>query len=168
MPPPPPKRAKVGGTQSEEGRQKLYVGPGGEVGQLRELAGTEGGRPWRGNRGLSQLPRRDGAASVRIRGSFRQPQPLSSWCAQNALTKQPADALHFCFTYFVRKTDNDLRCQSPSNSSTESLQQEEIWGCNQRLTSSYKAVFHILKLAQILHSIYYIHFSFCLASTFFD
>lgn len=47
-----------------------------------------------------------------------QLQPLPSSCASNALTEQLAGILQFCLTHFVCRSDNELKCQSPSNSFT--------------------------------------------------
>lgn len=60
-----------------------------------------------------------GPSVVRRLGSLGQLEPLPSSSARNALAKQQAGVLHFCFTHFVCKSGNDLRCQSPSNSSTD-------------------------------------------------
>lgn len=79
-------------------------------------------------------------------------QSLPSSCARNALTKQPADVEHFCFTYFyfliiiifiyfyffVNATVI-LDARPPLTLPQKSLQQEEIWGCSQRLRTFYKA-----------------------------
>lgn len=69
-----------------------------------------------------------------------QLQPRPRLCARNALTKQPADVLHFCFTYFnfliiiifiyfyfFVNVTVILDARAPLTLPQKSLQQEEIW-----------------------------------------